>query len=52
MSSNFVTAVSNHHVSAGVEVTNVNGNIFNTTIYIVDSERKSGDLVCLAKNVE
>ncbi|KZP05114.1 hypothetical protein FIBSPDRAFT_901471 [Athelia psychrophila] len=38
MSSNFVTAVSNHHVSAGVEVTNVNGNIFNTTIYIVDSE--------------
>ncbi|KZP14408.1 hypothetical protein FIBSPDRAFT_896651 [Athelia psychrophila] len=33
--SNFVT----HNVSAGAEVTNVNGDIYNTAIYIVDTEQ-------------
>lgn len=49
MSSTFFTEISSQHVSAGVEVTNINGDIFNTTIYIIDSERESGDLDHLAQ---
>lgn len=49
MSSHFFTEISSQHASARVEVTNINGDVFNTTIYIVDSERESGDLVHLAQ---
>lgn len=49
MAGNFVTEVNNQHASTGVDVTNVNGDIFNTTIYVVDSDRKSGDFMHLAR---
>ncbi|KZP13375.1 hypothetical protein FIBSPDRAFT_897506 [Athelia psychrophila] len=38
MSTIFVTEISNQHASAGAEVTNMNGNIFHTNIYVIDSE--------------
>lgn len=40
MSSNFVTS----NAGAGAETVNVNGNIFHTSIYIIDSECEPEDL--------